>query len=152
MKPKLSVSSLKSGRWYEYILRFVLGGAATVLAAAIGSRFGQSMGGLFLAFPAILCASVTLIEGHEIRRKREAGLKGERRGRQAAAVDAAGAALGSFGLLAFAIGFSWLVQRNVALAFVVALVAWTAVSILAWWVWRHFRHGSLTRDVASRSA
>jgi uncharacterized protein DUF3147 len=139
MKPKLSFSSLKAGRWYEYILRFVLGGVATVLAAAIGNRFGQPIGGLFLAFPAILCASVTLIERHEIRRKREAGLKGERRGRQAAAVDAAGAALGSFGLLAFAICFSWLVQRNVALAFAVALVAWAAVSISAWWIWRHFR-------------
>jgi hypothetical protein len=139
MRPKLSLSSLRSSRWYEFILRFVLGGAATVLAGAIGSHFGQSAGGLFLAFPAILCASATLIESHEIRRKRQAGLKGERRGRQAAAVDAAGAALGSFGLLAFAVGFSWLVQRNVPLAFVVALVAWAAVSISVWWIWRHIR-------------
>jgi uncharacterized protein DUF3147 len=139
MRPKLSLSSLRSSRWYEFILRFVLGGAATVLAGAIGSHFGQSVGGLFLAFPAILCASVTLIESHEIRRKREARLKGERRGQQAAAVDAAGAALGSFGLLAFAAGFSWLVERNVAQAFVVALVAWSAVSISAWWIWRQFR-------------
>src|SRR5262249_7072198 len=41
------------------------------------------------------CASATLIEKHEIRRKRKAGLAGVRRGQQAAALDAAGAALGS---------------------------------------------------------
>ena len=45
------------------------------------------------ALPAIFCASATLIEKHEIRRKREAGLDGRRRAEEAAALDAAGAAL-----------------------------------------------------------
>jgi hypothetical protein len=139
MRPKLTFSSLKEGRWYEYVVRFMLGGAVTVLAGAIGGRFGPSVGGLLLAFPAILCASATLIEKHEIRRKREAGLVGVRRGQQAAALDVAGAALGSFGMLAFAISFSWQVQRNVLLAFAMASAAWAAVAISAWWAWRHFR-------------
>jgi hypothetical protein len=56
-----------------------------------------------LAFPAIFCASATLIEKHERERKAEKGLRGERRGKQAAALDAAGAGLGSFGLAAFAL-------------------------------------------------
>jgi hypothetical protein len=89
---------------------------------------------LFLALPAIFCASATLIEKHEIRRKREAGLVGRRRGQQAAALDAAGAALGSVGMLAFAITFSFLVVRNAAAAFVASLAVWSVVSVTAWWI------------------
>ena len=102
---RFSPSSLKEGRWYEYLIRFVLGGAATVFTGLVSSRYGAFIGGLFLALPAIFCASATLIEKHEIRRKREAGLVGERRGQMAAAVDAAGAALGALGMLAFAVAF-----------------------------------------------
>jgi hypothetical protein len=40
-------SSLKEGRWYEYLIRFALGGAATVFAGLISSRYGASIGGLF---------------------------------------------------------------------------------------------------------
>lgn len=91
---RLSPSSLKEGRWYEYLIRFALGGGATVFTGLISSRYGASVSGLFLALPAIFCASAKLIEKHEIRSKREAGLDGVRRGREAAALDAAGAALG----------------------------------------------------------
>jgi hypothetical protein len=59
------------------------------------------MGGLFLAFPAIFCASATLSEKHERQRKTLRGLKGERRGTDAAALDASGAALGAVGMMAF---------------------------------------------------
>ena len=92
---RISPSSLREGRWYEYVVRFALGGAATVFTGLVSSRYGASVDGLFLAFPAILCASATLIEKHEIRRKRKAGLVGERRGEEAAALDAAGAARGA---------------------------------------------------------
>jgi hypothetical protein len=110
---RFSPSSLKEGRWYEYLIRFSLGGAATVLTGLISSRYGASVGGLFLALPAIFCASATLIEKHEIRRKREAGLDGKRRGQEAAALDAAGAALGALGLLAFGVVFSVVVGRSI---------------------------------------
>lgn len=133
---RLSPSSLKEGRWYEYIVRFVLGGAATVLAGAISSAFGASIGGLFLAMPAIFCASATLIERHEIRRKRKAGLSGARRGQQAAALEAAGAALGSIGMLAFALMFWWIVEDGALLAFLSAAAAWIAVSMAAWWIYK----------------
>jgi len=136
---KVSVSSLKDGRWYEYVVRFVLGGAATVMTGVISSRFGASVGGVFLALPAIFCASATLIQKHEERRKREAGLGGERRGQQAAALDAAGAALGSVGMAAFALAFWLLVERQTLIAFGIALGVWIAMSIAAWWVWRHVR-------------
>jgi hypothetical protein len=77
---RFSPSSLKEGRWYEYLIRFALGGGATVFTGFISSRYGASVGGLFLALPANFCASATLIEKHEIRRKRGAGVVGERRG------------------------------------------------------------------------
>jgi hypothetical protein len=133
---RVSPSSLREGRWHEYVIRFALGGAATVFTGIIGSRYGASVGGLFLALPAIFCASATLIEKHEIRRKRETGLSGERRGQEAAALDAAGAALGALGMLAFAGVFLWLVERSVAAAF---SLAWLVVSVAAWFVRRKLR-------------
>jgi hypothetical protein len=134
-----SPSSLKEGCWYEYLVRFALGGAATVFTGFVSNRCGASIGGLFLALPAIFCASATLIEKHEIRRKREAGLDGRRRGEEAAALDSAGAALGALGMLAFAIVFSVMVERNVAGTFVAASLAWLAVSVAAWCVRRKMR-------------
>jgi uncharacterized protein DUF3147 len=133
---RISPSSLREGRWYEYVVRFVLGGAATVFAGVISSRYGAAVGGLFLALPAIFCASATLIEKHEIRRKQEAGLAGERRGQEAAALDAAGAALGALGMLAFAGAFSLMVERSVAGAFAAASLAWLCVSLAAWFARR----------------
>jgi hypothetical protein len=136
---RFSPSSLKEGRWYEYLVRFALGGAATVFTGLISSRYGASVGGIFLALPAIFCASATLIEKHEIRCKREAGLDGRRRGEKAAALDAAGAALGALGMLAFAIVFSLMVERSIAAAFVGASFAWLAVSVAAWYLRRNMR-------------
>jgi hypothetical protein len=136
---RFSPSSLSEGRWYEYVVRFALGGAATVFAGLISNIYGASIGGLFLSLPAIFCASATLIESHEIRRKREAGLKGRRRGQQAAALDAAGAALGALALLAFAIVFSLMVKRSVPGAFIAASVAWLSVAVAAWALRRKLR-------------
>ncbi len=98
---KVELSALKNTKWCEYALRFILGGLATVGAGLVASPYGPVTGGLFLAFPAIFCASATLIEKHERERKQKLGLRGTRRGQQTAAQDAAGTALGSFGLLAF---------------------------------------------------
>jgi nitrate/nitrite transporter NarK len=134
-----SPSSLKEGRWYEYLIRFALGGAATVFTGFVSSRYGAFIGGLFLALPAIFCASATLIEKHEIRRKREAGLAGERRGQMAAAVDSAGAALGAIGMLAFAIVFSLTTETSIAFAFLGASFAWLVISVAAWYVRRKTR-------------
>jgi hypothetical protein len=142
---RFSASSLKEGRWYEYLIRFALGGAATVFTGLISSRHGAFIGGLFLALPAIFCASATLIEKHEIRRKREAGLSGERRGQMAAAVDSAGAALGAIGMLAFAVVFSSTVETSVATAFAGASFVWLVVSIVAWHVRRETRSARKVR-------
>jgi hypothetical protein len=139
MPIRLSSSSLREGRWYEYVVRFALGGAATVFTGVVGSRYGAATGGLFLALPAIFCASATLIEKHEIRRKREVGLDGQRRGQEAAALEAAGAALGAIGMLAFAVVFWLLVGSSVVAGFTGASLAWLVVSVAAWFVRRKMR-------------
>jgi hypothetical protein len=147
---KISFSTLKDGHWYEYVIRFTLGGMATVFTGVISSRFGASIGGLFLALPAIFCASATLIETHEERHKRDAGLDGRRRGQQAAALDAAGAALGSIGLFGFGLIFSALVERHTRMAFIAALAGWCVVSMAAWWSWRHIRLSGPARKPPGR--
>ncbi|WP_234681715.1 DUF3147 family protein [Bradyrhizobium monzae] len=136
---KLSSSALKQTKWYEYGVRFLLGGLATVVAGAVSARFGVAVGGLFLALPAIFCASATLIESHERRAKEKAGFSGRRRGQQAAALDAAGAGLGSIGLAAFAATFYALVATNVIGAFAAAILVWAAVSVSAWSLRRKLR-------------
>ncbi|QAU48454.1 hypothetical protein [Bradyrhizobium guangzhouense] len=139
MLVKMSSASLKQTRWYEYGIRFLLGGLATVFAGLVSARFGVAIGGLFLALPAIFCASATLIESHERRAKGKAGLGGRRRGQQAAALDAAGAGLGSIGLAAFAATFHALVTASVIGAFAAAILVWAAVSVAAWWLRRKLR-------------
>lgn len=139
MLVKLSTSALRRTRWYEYGVRFLLGGLATVFAGVMSARFGVAIGGLFLALPAIFCASATLIESHERRTKEKAGLSGGRRGQQAAALDAAGAGLGSLGLAAFAATFYALVAASVIRAFAAAILAWAAVSVSAWLLRRKLR-------------
>jgi hypothetical protein len=129
-------SALRQIRWYEYLIRFALGGAITVVAGFIASRFGPIIGGLFLAFPAIFPASATLIEKHERERKQKVGLSGARRGKEAAALDAAGAILGSLGLAAFAIVVWMMIDLSPTLALVIATASWLVVSVLLWLVRR----------------
>ena len=102
----------------------------------VADRFGPIVGGLFLAFPAIFPASATLIEKHERERKEKIGLAGARRGKEVAALDAAGTTLGSFGLAAFALIIWLLIERSASLALVLATATWFAVAVLAWWLRR----------------
>jgi hypothetical protein len=138
---RLNLSALREVRWYEYAFRFVLGGGMTVVAGLIAARFGPLVGGLFLAFPAIFPASATLIDKHVREDKEKAGLSGTRRGKEAAALDATGAVFGSFGLAAFAFVIWQLIEADPALALTLATVAWITVSVFAWIVHRHMRHG-----------
>ncbi len=136
---KAKPSALRETEWHEYLIRFLLGGLATVLAGAIAKLGGPETGGLFLALPAIFCASATLIETHERRRKAHAGLKGERRGREAAALDAAGTALASIGLASFGVVVWTLAPSMGWESLVPAFVAWGIVSLALWWTRQHLR-------------
>ena len=129
-------SFLRQTRWYEYLVRFGLGGAMTVIAGLVAARFGPVIGGLFLAFPAIFPASATLIEKHVRERKERAGFSGARRGKEAAALDARGAMLGSFGLAAFGLVIWLLIVRSPAGCARARGRFGLAVAILAWQVRR----------------
>jgi hypothetical protein len=110
-----------------------------MLAGLIAKLFGPVAGGLFLAFLAIFPAGATLVEKHERQRKEKAGLRGTQRGRDAAALDAAGVALGSFGLAAFGAVIWLVVPTHVAIAFFGATAAWALVAVAAWWIRRGLR-------------
>jgi len=60
MKVKASLSALKQTKWMKYATRFFIGGAITVFAGVIAKKFGPTVGGLFLAFPAIFPASANV--------------------------------------------------------------------------------------------
>jgi hypothetical protein len=137
MLVSVSTSGLKQAKWCEYVIRFSLGGLVTAGAALLAKKFGPEFGGLFLAFPAILAASATLVEKHERERKQEKGLHGVYRGRRAAGADAAGAAMGSFGLMAFAV-LVWKFLPNHSAWIVVpsATLVWALVSGAVWWAWK----------------
>lgn len=132
---RVKPDAFRQSNWRELTVRFILGGIATVLAGVVAEVWGPSVGGLFLAFPAVFCASTTLVERHERRRKEQKGLKGARRGRAAAALDANGAVFASVGMTAFG-GCIWLLAARPFLAMCAATASWVAVSCLLWWMVR----------------
>jgi hypothetical protein len=137
MRIEFNFSALKQTRWYEYALRFLFGGAISVLAGLLSKRYGPAFGGLFLAFPAIFPASVTLLDKHEKLKKKKAGIQSTSRGRLASALDARGAAMGATGLACFGfIVWRLLPLRSVPLSLGVALAAWLTISVLIWLVWK----------------
>jgi hypothetical protein len=138
MSVSVKLASLTQGHWYEYPIRFVLGGAMTATAGWIASKYGPVVGGLFLAFPAIFPASATLVEKHEREKKEKAGLHGKRRGKEAAALEAAGSVMGSAGLMAFGTCV-WLLGAHPFIALATASIAWVAVSVGLWACRKHIR-------------
>ena len=133
MRPGIDPRGLKKTGVAEYAVRFLFGGTVTATTGLIANHYGPVIGGLFLAFPAILPASLTLVKKHD--------------GRRHAADDARGAALGTMGLAIFAL-FVW--HRAVALSppmlLLSATLAWALTGIVAWAV----RYGSVTRSRETR--
>ncbi len=121
----------------EYAIRFVFGGLVTVAAGLIATRWGAIVGGLFLAFPSILPASLTLVKGH-------AKLSG------AAGADALGATLGSLGLVVFAL-VGWTLSTSVPgwAMLAIATAAWAVGAVGAWAVFQAWR--LLRREMCSAS-
>jgi Protein of unknown function (DUF3147) len=126
---------------YEYVARFALGGLATVFAGVIAELLGPETGGLFLAFPAIFCASATLVEKHERDQKAKKGVQGEERGRCAAALDAVGAGWGSLALAVFAITVWTMAPYGAASSLGLASAAWVLVALGFFFLRRNIRRG-----------
>ena len=130
MKITADFQTIRTMRWHEFILRFLFGGLVTVLAGMIAEEYGPKIGGLFLAFPAILPASITLVEKHTRSRK---GYHSAQRARGAAALDSAGAAIGSVGLLIFGLAVWVLLPRtSTVFTLLVATASWAATALLIW--------------------
>ena len=139
MNIDVDLSSAKTIKPHEYLVRFVAGGSITAAAGLIAHRFGPTIGGLFLAFPAILSASTTLIATHEKIRKRQAGFDGTRRGRAAAAIDAAGASLGALALCIFGlVVWRLLPNHSAMLTLTLATAAWLLTAVTLWHFGRRF--------------
>jgi uncharacterized protein DUF3147 len=82
-------AEIKQPKARDWLIRFAFGAGVSVLAGVGAALFGPRVGGVFLAFPAILLASLTLIaEEDGLRQARD---------------DARGAAAGTAGLLVFAL-------------------------------------------------
>jgi len=114
MRPTHDLGTLRKVKPWEYLLRFAFGGTITAATGVIAHAYGPAIGGLFLAFPAILPATLTLVAKHD--------------GRRQAADDARGAVLGAIALVVFAA-----MARSLALrcAPVVTLAAASAAWIVA---------------------
>lgn len=139
MVVRVKFSALKQGSWYEYLVRFALGGLVTVVAGVVADIWGPAASGSFLAFPAISCASATLIEKHERQRKERRRLKGKERGKNAAALDIAGTVLGSAGLAAFGTVIWLLAEKTPGGSLARASAMSFATSVLLWHLRRVMR-------------
>ncbi len=133
VKIKVDTSGMKNSKWYEFALRFSFGGAVIAFAGLVAERYGPEVGGLFLAFPAIVPATATLIRKRERQKKERAGYEGAGRGRAAAAVDVTGAAMGGFGLIAFSV-IVWLkiTEWKTPIVLAVATAVWFLVAFSIW--------------------
>ncbi len=127
MKVEVKPEQLRRTKWSAYAVRFAFGGLITAFAGFVGKEYGPVVGGLFLGFPAILPASLTLVKKHD--------------GEDAAGDDALGAVAGSGGLIAFAIVIWALSDRLTALIVLfIAAVVWLILSVALWLFLRRFAH------------
>lgn len=123
-QPRLDAKKIKEARPRDLGYRFLAGGMTSVAAGVVTLLFGPRVGGILLAFPAILAASLTLIEEQEDSAE--------------AREDARGAVMGGLALGAFAaVGAVTLGKIGAALALLCASAAWALVALvgylLAWW-------------------
>jgi hypothetical protein len=139
MLVRFKLAALKETQAHEYLVRLALGGLTSVAAGLVADYGGPALGGLMLAFPAIFCASATLIEKHERAKKQSKGLQGARRGKEAAALDAAGAAWGSIAMAAFAVAVYFLAAGSPFACLAAASLVWLAVAIAVFFARRKLR-------------
>lgn len=144
MMIEIKLDALKEIKPHEIAVRFLFGGACTVIAGLIAKRYGPSLGGLFLAFPAIFPATASLIAKHEKEEKAGIGRDGTERGRLAASVDAAGTSVGCIGLAGFALVI-WraLPLQHAGLVLTESSLAWIVLAV-AFWLYRKRRMDPIT--------
>jgi hypothetical protein len=122
--PCLERSKIREASPRELGYRFLAGAVTSVVSGLATLAFGARVGGILLAFPAILAASLTLIE------EQEDGVD--------AREDARGAVIGGCGLIAFAVVAALtLTEVPPAVALLLAAAVWMLVALggyaVFWW-------------------
>lgn len=123
-RPGFSPGKVAKAKPRDLLIRFVAGAATSIAAGVLTLAFGARVGGILLAFPAILAASLTLIE--------------EQEDSVDAREDARGAIAGGFALAVFA-AVAALTFGHVpgALALAIAAAAWLLTAgmlyVALWW-------------------
>ncbi|GLY85329.1 DUF3147 family protein [Actinoallomurus iriomotensis] len=129
--PRVTVKlgRLRDVRAKALLVRFAFGAAVSAVAGVVSAVFGPRAGGVFLAFPAILLASLTLVA-------KEQNLR-------AARDDARGAAIGAVGMVTFAVVCALsAVAVGGPLALAMATLAWVLVSVAGYLLVRRLGHGA----------
>jgi Protein of unknown function (DUF3147) len=130
MLVQFQFEALRKIKWNELATRFLFGGAITAAAGLVAQHFGPAVGGLFLAFPAIFPASITLLAKKQAEKKSAHDMDGTIRAKKAAAIESQGTAIGTIGLICFALAIWRLLPRwNPAIVLLVAVSLWLAVSV-----------------------
>lgn len=123
-RPAFSLGKVKEATPRDLIIRFVAGAATSVVSGVVTLAFGARVGGILLGFPAIMAASLTLIEQEEDA--------------TAAREDARGAIVGASALTLFA-GVAALTFGHMpgGIVLLASTVVWAAAAVLGyavlWW-------------------
>jgi hypothetical protein len=100
----------------DLVVRFVAGGLTSIASGGLTLAFGARFGGILLGFPAILAASLTLIQEEE-----DAAHARE---------DARGAVAGGCAMAAFALAAALALGHvNAAVALSIAAAAWALTAL-----------------------
>lgn len=123
-RPTLDPGKLSEVRPRDLAIRFAAGAVTSIIAGTMTLAFGARVGGIMLAFPAILAASLTLIA------KQEDSVD--------AREDARGAIVGGCALAVFAVVATLSLGRLPgAVALLIAAGAWVACALsgyaVLWW-------------------
>lgn len=123
-RPTLDPGKTTEARPRDLAIRFAAGAVTSIVAGVVTLVFGPRVGGILLAFPAILAASLTLIEKQEDSTDAREASRGAVVGGCALMIFAAVAALG-------------LGHLPGAVALLIATAAWLVAALLGyvilWW-------------------
>jgi hypothetical protein len=123
-RPRFSVAKVRQTTGRELAIRFLAGALTSIAAGAVTLVFGARVGGILLGFPAIMAATLTLIEAEQdAKHARE---------------DARGAIVGACALTIFAVVAGLAFGHLAAgLVLVLAAVVWALAALLGyvvlWW-------------------
>ena len=114
--PQVAPEKVKSHKFSDYALRFGFGCGIALVSGLMGMWFGPKVGGVLLGFPAILPASLTLVQKKD--------------GKESASVDSIGAMLGAIAMIVFAVFVSLTVKSiGPVPSIAIALIVWLAVAV-----------------------